>query len=119
MCASNVPFTHRARLKPGHAAECPEFASLFDDMPLEETKELLGDKAYDSDDIRELLASRGMIATIPSKANRSEPLPYDEQSYKGRHLIENAFMDAKQFRGIYTRYCKLAITFEGLLHLVA
>lgn len=87
-------------------------------MPLKETRELLGDKAYDTNDVRELLASRGIIATIPSKSNRSEPLPYDERSYKGRHLVENAFMDVKQFRGVYTRFCKLAIMFEGLVHLV-
>ncbi len=84
-----------------------------------ETRELLGDKAYDTNDVRALLASHSIIATIPSKANRNEPLPYDERSYKGRHLIENAFMDAKQFRGIYTRYHKLAIMFEGLVHLVS
>ena len=33
--------------------------------------------------------------------------------------MENAFVDAKQFRGIATRYCKLAAMFEGLLSLVS
>ena len=109
----------RVRLKPGHAAEITEFAALLDDVPLTETKELLGDKAYDSDDARELLASQDIVATIPSRSNRLLPPAYDTRSYKGRHLIENAFMDAKQFRGIFTRFSKLAIMFEGQCQLVA
>ena len=32
-------------------------------------------------------------------------------AYKARHLAENAFADVKQFRGIATCYCKLALTF--------
>ena len=48
-----------------------------------------------------------------------QPPAYDAKSYKGRHLIVNAFKDAKQFRGIFTRFSKLAIMFEGQCHLVA
>ena len=43
------------------------------------------------------------------------PVPHDTASYKAWHLNENAFMGTKQFRGIATRFCKLAIMFEGLL----
>lgn len=60
-----------------------------------------------------------IIATIPPKSNRRNPPWYDAQSYKARHLVENAFVDAKQFRGIATRYCKLLAMYEGLLCLVA
>lgn len=80
---------------------------------------MLADKAYDSDAVRQELASREIIATIPSKSNRVAPIYYDTVSYKARHLVENAFVDAKQFRGIATRYCKLAEMFEGILCLVA
>lgn len=66
-----------------------------------------------------LLASLEIIATIPSKSNRREPVYHDKQSYKARHMVENAFVDAKQFRGIATRYCKLLAMYEGLLCLVA
>ena len=66
-----------------------------------------------------LLASQGIIATIPPKSNRRVQHHYDALSYKARHLVENAFVDAKQFRGIATRYCKLAAMYEGLLCLVA
>ena len=33
-------------------------------------------------------------------------------------MVENAFADYKQFRGLATRYCKLACTFAGLVNLV-
>lgn len=39
-------------------------------------------------------------------------------AYKARYLVENAFADLKQFRGIATRYCKLAETFSEPLSLV-
>lgn len=106
------------KLKPGNAAEVLELAALLDDAAPSETSELLADKAYDSDAVRRLLASRGIIATIPPRSNRREPAYYDTQSYKARHLVENAFADAKQFRGIATRYCKLAEMFAGMLSLV-
>lgn len=93
-------------------------SALLDDAR-PETSELLADKAYDSDAVRLLLASRGIIATIPGRSNRREPIYYDSVSYKARHLVENAFADAKQFRGVATRYCKLAEMFEGMLSLVA
>jgi len=34
--------------------------------------------------------------------------------YKARHGGENGFVDAKQFRGIATRYCKLVRMYEAL-----
>lgn len=93
--------------------------TLLDDAAHAETSELLADKAYDSDAVRLLLASKEIIATIPPKSNRREKPYYDAQSYKARHLVENAFVDAKQFRGIATRYCKLGAMYAGLLCLVA
>ena len=40
-------------------------------------------------------------------------------AYQARHLVENTFADLKQFRGIATRYCKLAATYLALVSLVA
>ncbi len=106
-------------LKPGNAAEVPELPGILSDVPTEETKELLADKAYDSNHVREILISMDIIPTIPPRKNRKEDFPYNEQSYKARHVVENTFVDVKQFRGLDTRYCKLAATYEGLLNLVA
>ena len=106
------------KLKPGNAAEVTELSALLDDAHFDETNELLADKAYDSDAARLLLASLGIIPTIPSRSNRLTPVHYDVESYKARHLVENAFADVKQYRGIATRYCKLEATFAGMLDLV-
>ena len=40
-------------------------------------------------------------------------------AYQARHLVENTFADLKQFRGIATRYCKLAVTYLALVALTA
>ena len=95
-----------------------ELPTLLSDAAPLEISELLADKAYDSDAVRELLASLGIIATIQPKRNRREMPFYDRESYKARHAAENGFVDAKQFRGIATRYCKLMQMYEGLVMMV-
>lgn len=76
-----------------------------------EADHLLADKGYDNDAIVEQAASQGMQAQIPSKKNRKRPRPYDKELYKLRHLVENAFLYLKRWRGIATRYAKRASSF--------
>ncbi len=52
-----------------------------------------------------------MITTIPPKRNRKELRNYDEHLYKVRHLVENAFLHLKRWRGIATRYAKRTQSF--------
>lgn len=47
-----------------------------------------------------------MSAVTPPKKNRNEFHWYDRDLYKLMHLVENAFMDLKEWRGIETRYPK-------------
>src|SRR5262245_46337054 len=49
---------------------------------------LLGDKGYDSDDIRDDLAERGIEPVIPPRSNRKSPLEYDREAYNRRNVIE-------------------------------
>ena len=87
---------------------------------LQKAKMVLADKAYDVDErMRDKLAKSGCIAVIPWKANRINPLDYDEDVYKSRHLIENFYAKLKQYRGIATRYDKTACSFLGAIYLVA
>jgi transposase len=72
---------------------------------------LLGDKAYDSDDIRNDLADRGIEPVIPPRSNRKTPIEYDREAYKRRNLIERCVNRLKQFRRIATRRGQL---FAGL-----
>ena len=104
----------RFTIRPGNAAENLELPSILDGI---ETGEILGDKAYDTNPIRELLESKGIVATIPPKSNRREQFEYDKASYRTRHLVENLFVDLKQFRSIATRYCKLADSFRAFISL--
>lgn len=72
---------------------------------------LIADKGYDSDAIVEQATSRGMNAVIPPRNNRTTQRPYDEELYKLRHLVENAFLHLKRWRGIATRYAKHTASF--------
>jgi len=58
-----------------------------------------------------------MQAQIPPRKNRKEPRVWDKYLYKLRHLVENAFRDLKQWRGIATRYAKRADSFLAAVHI--
>ena len=80
---------------------------------------LLADKACDADKrVIEPLTAAGKTAVIPPKSNRKTPRSYDEDLYEARHLIENFFCWAKQFRAIATRYDKTARNFLAAVQMV-
>lgn len=80
----------------------------------------LADKAYDAEDrVRQKLKEKGCEAVIPSKKNRLNPLDYDKDLYKARHLIENFFAKLKQYRAIATRYDKTSQNFLGAIYLIS
>ena len=70
--------------------------------------ELLGDKGYDSDEIRNDLMDRGIEPVIPPRSNSKTPIEYDREAYKRRNLVERCVNWLKQFRRIATRYEKTA-----------
>lgn len=84
--------------------------------------EVLGDKAFDSDKIRETCPDEHDASpVIPNKKNRVGPWPWDEEMrevYKQRNKVERGFAKAKQFRRLATRYDKLRGVFLGLVRLV-
>ena len=65
--------------------------------------ERLADKAYDSNAIRDPLASIGCNATIPPTKRRNPQIPYDRHMYKARCLVECTFGFFKQARRFATR----------------
>lgn len=72
---------------------------------------LLADKAYDSDEIVNKAEEQGMQIVIPPKKNRVNKRLYDKDLYKLRHLVENAILHLKRWRGIATRYAKTTASF--------
>ena len=72
---------------------------------------LIADKGYDSQAVLEMARARGMEPVIPPRKNRKDLREYDKHLYKMRHLVENAFLRLKEWRGIATRYAKNARSF--------
>jgi transposase len=72
---------------------------------------LLADKGYDSDAIVEQATAQGMSPVIPPRKNRKVQREYDKDLYRLRHLVENAFLHLKRWRGIATRYAKNLASF--------
>jgi transposase len=101
----------------GEAHDCTVAERLIRRSKVAE--ELLGDKAYDSAELREWLGDRGTKAVIPNRSNRKQPFSFNKKSYKRRHRIENAICRLKDFRRIATRYDKLARNFLAAVCLVA
>lgn len=80
---------------------------------------LLADKAYDVDQLRNLLIAKDVATCIPPKSNRKKPATYDKETYKHRHFVENFFQRAKRCRRIGTRYEKTKSMFMAFVHLFA
>jgi transposase len=78
---------------------------------------LLADKGYDSDAIVAQAEAQNMTAVIPSRRNRKQPREYDRNLYKLRHLVENAFLHLKRWRGIATRYAKNTASFVAAVQI--
>lgn len=107
---------HVPRLGPGRARTRPDA--------------VIADRAYATGVIRTGLRRRGIKAVIPdkrdqmaarkrrgSRGGRSPGL--DATAYRGRNVIERHFALAKQWRGIATRFDKLAITYRAGVTLCA
>lgn len=76
---------------------------------------VLADKGYDSQEIVDSVISRGAEPVIPPRRGRKEPRLYDKHLYKARHLVENAFLRLKEWRGVATRYAKRADSFLSIV----
>jgi len=76
-------------------------------------EKLLADRGYDTDEIINFCIENGIEAVIPPKKNRVTQRDYDKFIYKIRHLVENAFLKLKQWRGVATRYAKTTSAFVG------
>ncbi|MGO2555015.1 MAG: IS5 family transposase [Brevibacterium aurantiacum] len=85
---------------------------------------VLADRAYGSSANREYLRARGVKAVIPEKStqitarknrgHRGGRRPaFNAIAYRNRNVVERSFAYAKQWRGLATRYDKLAIVYRA------
>ena len=101
----------------GEAHDCPVAGHLVGKA--KPSKHMLGDKAYDSAELREELQERGTKPVIPNRSCRKQPFSFNKRLYKARWLIENAFNRLKDFRRIATRYDRLARNYLASVCLAA
>ena len=104
----------RVIITQGTTADCTQASSLIEGITAEH---LLADRGYDSNALIEQAEQQGMKAVIPPKKNRNVQREYDEELYRLRHLIENAFLHLKRWRGIATRYAKNTASFLAAVHI--
>ncbi len=78
---------------------------------------MLADRGYDADWFRNGLIAKGITPCIPSRKNRLEAIPYDEQLYKKRNRIERMFGRIKDWRRIAMRYDRCAHTFLSAIQI--
>lgn len=85
---------------------------------------VIADRAYSTGVIRNELRRRRITAVIPAKTDHlaarkrrgsagGRPHAFDAKAYKNRNVVERSFNKAKQWRGLATRYDKLAITYRA------
>jgi transposase len=104
----------------GEAHDCPPAERLI--RRVKPPKHMLGDKAYDSAELREELDERGTKPVIPNRSNRKQPFSFNKRLYRLHRLrwrIESAFSRLKDFRRIATRYDKLARNYLASVCLAA
>ena len=101
----------------GEAHDCPVAERLI--RRVKPPKRMLGDKAYDSAELRDELDERGTKPVIPNRSNRKQPFSFSKRLYKLRWRIESAFNRLKDFRRIATRYDRLARNYLASVCLAA
>ncbi len=104
-------------LTPGQTHDSQPVPDLLEDV--EEDTIFLGDKAYDTDAIRDLVEEKGGWANIPPKSNRKKTFAFCKWLYRYRNLVERFFNKLKQFRGIATRYDKRSDNFLAAVKLAS
>ena len=98
----------RVLITEGTRADCKEAIHLIDGISAQTP---LADCRHDTNQIIAYAADAGMNIVIPAKRNRKQQRTYDRYLYRLRHLVENAFLHLKRWRGIATRYAQNAASF--------
>ena len=106
----------RPAVTEGTVADCSQALPLIEGL---EAQCLPADKAYDTNEIIATVREMGIEPVIPPKSNRREKRDYDRALYKLRHLVENGFLEFKQWRGVATRYAKKTASFLAICQLRA
>jgi len=99
----------RIVLSAGQASDKAAVPELIHGLP--PARALVADRGYDAKAIIDLVRQSGGVAHIPTQSDRNVQRSVDKELYRKRNLIERFFCKLKQFRGIATRFAKLARNF--------
>ena len=105
-------------ITPGQAHDVTAFPALMQEID-RDPEQMLGDKGYDSEAVRNDIEERGGEAAIPSTATRKIQHAVDKALCALRNRIERFFNRAKNSRRVATRYDKLAANFLAMIQLAA
>ena len=97
------------RPEPGRARTRPD--AVHGDKPIPRARSAPTCAAAASSPSSPSQMTRNAIASGGALGGR--PPRFDADNYKGRNVIERGFCDTKQWRGLATRYDKLAVTYRG------
>jgi transposase len=117
----------------GQAGDNPVFEHLLNHLkvsrcsggvPRTRPDRVRADNAYSSRHNRTLLRRRRIGAVIPEPRDQQglrkrrgstggRPPAFNAEDYKARNVVERRFCDVKQWRGLATRYDKLAIVYRA------
>jgi transposase len=107
----------------GQVAERAQVQSLLDQGQIgrrRKPKRVAADKGYTGRPVRGLLRRRKIGAVIPRfSTERRRGVRFDREAYKLRNVVERSINRLKQYRGIATRYDKLAWMFHAGITVVA
>ena len=118
---------------PGQANDSPALPRLLAELrvprvgpgrPRTTPEALRADKAYSARAHRAHLRARGVEAVIPEPSDQirhrknkgsrgGRPVAFNAEDYKNRNVVERAFNQFKNWRGIATRYDKHALVYRG------
>ena len=76
--------------------------------------DVIADKGYDADWIRDMIENSACKPQIPPKSNRYDGTVYNKKLYRKRNLIERFFNKLKQFRHIATRYDRSPLNYLAM-----
>ncbi len=79
---------------------------------------VIGDKGYDSDELRQQIRRQGAKPVIPSRKGIRKRR-HDRERYKLRNIAERFFGRLKHYRRVATRYEKTAVNYLGIVCLAS
>ena len=96
-------------LSAGQASDKAAVPALIEGLP--PARALIADRGYDAQAIVDLVRAHGGEAHIPTQSDRKVQRSINRELYLQRNFVERFFCKLKHFRGIATRFAKLARNF--------